>query len=504
MKGYSTRIKVGPLRNEKVGSLNSASSVYSMNLRAKENALEGYSTFVRDFPAIYYSGVLLDVTIDWPFPQVFHTDTGIYIGTREGLYKITYVADQWVASSMLASYAGSIYWPWTLADTPMFPVFASGDCFVYYDYTNTTWISWNKLSTSTPHIFAGSLWHKDWYQPVATCAFNGQVICVGSGTGTTAPSESRIVRWSEIGAFNFLGKTADARKNTAGYLYAPSDDSEVLLNCMQLDNTVIVYGTFSVFTLFPVSTPVPAFGIRPLLNTGINFPLAVGGSKKKHLMVDRLGFLWLITSEKVTKLGYQEFFAPMVSNASNLAYNAGEMHNLISVVYNPTEDEFYISDGTTSYLYNDAGLTLISKSISGIVDLMETRITSNVDILLNNQFGFFRNTADAQVYYTSVPFDLGVRSIKVIESVDINMTGGITDAEVMIKWRNDTKGSFRDTVWKRVSPEGQVSSMIAGVELQICVRIPSHEEVELRDITVRWKLTDKRFIRGMYASSTST
>jgi hypothetical protein len=503
MKGLSTPIKVGPLRTDTVGGRNSAHATLCRNVRAHKDGLEGYALNISAFPPIYATGgvTLLDTAVDWPFPQLFQTDSGLYMGNKTGIYKLAYTGGKWIGTALSSAiYTEGITWPWTIANGPLFPVFASGDCLVYYDYDSTYWAVWNKYYHSvTRH---GTRWSHDWENPVSVCFFKGQIITCGSTIASASPSFSRIVRWSEIGQFDFLGVTATTKKNTAGFTYAPTDDAEILLRCLPLEHVVVIYGTFSTFALAPVNRPAVTYAIKPVKSVGIANPLAVGGNLEKHLAVDRYGYLWLIKrmatlggSDEVEmkKLGYNEFFEDSVKT--------------VSVVYNSMEDEFYISDGVRSFLYNDLGLTEIGKCITSFVDYRNTRVTNELTDLVtiyDNPVGFVRPLSEQELQYSTDILDFGINGIKTIESVDIGGSFGLkTVAEVMVQWRNDKRGSFRDTPWKRCSPEGFVSPLVSGVEVKINLRLSTYTDVELNNITVKWKISDKRFIRGMYASSSN-
>jgi hypothetical protein len=196
---------------------------------------------------------------------------------------------------------------------------------------------------------------------------------------------------------------------------------------------------------------------------------------------------------EMKKLGYNEFFEDSVKT--------------VSVVYNSMEGEFYISDGVRSFLYNDLGLTEIGKCITSFVDYRNTRVTNELTDLVtiyDNPVGFVRPLSEQELQYSTDILDFGINGIKTIESVDIGGSFGLkTVAEVMVQWRNDKRGSFRDTPWKRCSPEGFVSPLVSGVEVKINLRLSTYTDVELNNITVKWKISDKRFIRGMYASSSN-
>ena len=369
MKGFSSVIKVGGLRSDSIGGRNAILATECKNAVLHKAGIEGYVPLILTLPTIYVGATPLDLSVRWPFPQVFKTDSGIYIGTDTGLYSVACVAGVWTATSLTSGYTGAITWPWTIADCPMFPVFASGDLFVYYDYDSTAWIARSKAYSTE----GGTRWHDDWYPPISACFFRGQIVVSGSATDSGTVSQQRVVRWTEIGNFDFLGMTATPRKNTSGELYAPGD--ETVMRVMALSDAIMVYGTQTVFAMKPVEKPAPTYSVDSVSSdagiiAGINSPLAVGGNYAKHLVVDRTGCLFLVSQEKgglvrgavtVKNLGYQEFLYPLVQGSNDCVTSR------VNVTYNSDYDEFYISDGKTGFIYNSVGLTKSTKQITSLM-----------------------------------------------------------------------------------------------------------------------------------------
>lgn len=123
--------------------------------------------------------------------------------------------------------------------------------------------------------------------------------------------------------------------------------------------------------------------------------------------------------------------------------------------------------------------------------------------ITGNNIGIYLMSGDRDLLYATDIIDFNLSSaIKTIEGIDI---GGSfddkTSVEVMIAWRNNKRTGFRDTTWKRVSPEGFCVPLVSGVEFIVYVRMSPCEEVELNTITAHVKVTDKRFIRGMYLNT---
>lgn len=497
MKSFPTEIKLHGLRSDGVTQKNSGFCIDCRDTRAQKWGLEGYTPDLSSLPRFVYGGGYLDMSIDWPFPQVWQTDSGIYIGKRDGIYKVALSAGVWTATKIASC---TTNWPWTLANCPLYPVFASGDCFVYYDYDTTQWIAYTGSNTS------GSLWNSSWKAPVSVLFHLGQILTVGANVATTSPSDSRVVRWSEIGAFRFLGQTATVERNEAGFLHGGIDDAEILLRALSLGKRVIVYGTFSCFSMRPVESPAPAFAVDSIRNIGIVNPLAVGGTDSKHLLVARDGTIWMVTLDQYSNVqmesvGFSEYFADMQAIV-DMSRGIG----IVNVVYNHTEEEFYISDGIESFIFNDNGLTRCSKNITSLLNYENAMVTgaTQFEYIADTPYAIYSSSGEGTTIQTDI-LDLGMNAIKTIETIELMGTlpeYGVV--EVMIETRVDRSSPFRSTKWVRCNKSGVASPIVAGVELRVNVRSSKADGLALEGLRLWWKLNDKRNIRGNYAATTTT
>ena len=141
MKGFRNTIKAGLSAGLRPGieARNSGMLVECYNGRPNKEGLEGYTPDLNALPDAAHVITGVDMTLDWPFPQIFHTDTGIFVGNRAGLYELT-VSGQAFTSS--AIWTGTVVWPWTLANCPGMPVFACAEVLIYYDTDVTAWKTW--------------------------------------------------------------------------------------------------------------------------------------------------------------------------------------------------------------------------------------------------------------------------------------------------------------------------------------------------------------------------
>ncbi len=354
-------------------------------------------------------------------------------------------------------------------------------------------------------------WTVSWGPPMCGCLYRGQVLLGGSYHTAEAsfPADSRIVRWSEIGAFRFLGATAEAKKNEAGFIYTSEASSECVMALLPLKNAVVVYTTMSVFLLKPVSQPAPTYGLDEFISgVGILNPLAVAGHRDMHIFLDKEGNLREISMGQYGQgyehkdLGFKHIFKDMQKD-----FNIGTRKGIVAVTYNRDEDEFYISDGIRSFVYANGGLTEIGVAISSYVNLRATLIADELfnsdesktlgcaTPLLNSEYMYFETDIE----------DFGMAAIKTITQVELGANfGSDKKAYVMIKWRNDRSSAFRSTAWKRCSPNGVATLYVSGCDFKVCVRISPVSGVVINNMTVEWQLSDKTSVRGRYVGGSDS
>lgn len=498
MKGFRSEQKAGftkGLRPESTSPRNSGLLTECLNGRIVEGGgLEGYVPSVSAFPAI----TSVVSTFDWPFPQLFKGDDALYVGNATSVYKLSVAAGVWSGSNLAAAFTHGITWPWTFAGFPLFPVFASGDLLVYYDYAATAWKFWQY---GDAHASAGSKWNSAWYQPISICDYNGQAICAGSKVATTAPSQSRLVRWSEIGSFDFLNQTATTRKNEAGEWFLPYDDKEMVQRVLPLDNAVVVYGTFGIWAMIPVAQPSAAWAFKHLSDFGIANPLAVGGDRKQHLFVDRLGRLCSLGTDLVVKdLGYEEFFSAIQTSVS-----IATSSDIIAVQYNPWEREWYIGSDEKQYIYREGGLTETVRRITSMVNLQLAAITDASDrsTITSAPYGFYSDlspTDAAYLKFVTDTIDFGYNGLKTLEYVEVvGDFPSATTFQVAIDYRySKDAAAFTRSSWVRCNPEGVAVPIVTATDFRVAVKVTPYTGVKVYGLKLGWKAVDKRHIRGVY------
>jgi len=84
---------------------------------------------------------LITITRRWPFPQVFVTDVGVFLGALEGLYRIIDPSPTRYPVIILYAYGtGATVFPWTCLPINTYPAFISGSVMLYYDSNASAYI----------------------------------------------------------------------------------------------------------------------------------------------------------------------------------------------------------------------------------------------------------------------------------------------------------------------------------------------------------------------------
>lgn len=381
----------------------------------------------------------------------YHIFKMLILSTATAFYEIE---SDWSLTELVTSLTtGDV---WDIANFGSYALAANGNAMVE---RNTTTGNWAALTSSA-----------DIPRVLTLCNFKGQ--CIGGNVKTTwhGCSTNSLV-WSEIGSIKF----APTKLNTAGFrnISWPGD----ILRVKRLGDTVIVYGEEGIGVLVPVNEPAPTFGFKNVMNVGIPAKGAVGGDEHVHVFVDEEGYLWIMTEGQAPKrLGYQEFFSALTAAS-------------IVVAHDPSEQEFYISDGSTSYLLTPYGLCETYQ-----------RVTSAVRIS-NTTHGPFSSGSDTSFTITTDTLDFGIRGFKTLATVELGVdTGGVSQAvQVGTQQRANKTGAFSSLSYINTSPNGVAMPIRTAEEFRVSVKAAAYGGMNLDYINLRVKLVDRRSIRGLYA-----
>lgn len=146
---------------------------------------------------------------------------------------------------------------------------------------------------------------------------------------------------------------------TAGAAVMPFSGS--VHHIKQLGPYMICYGTNGVAALQPIDDH-RAFGLVeiPGMDRGIGANInSVGGNEEVHAFVDEVGDVWVIDANlKAERLEYRQLFAAMIA-----------ANDVITVQYDPRNQEFWIGKSTESYVLSlKGGMTRAPMNTAGLCE----------------------------------------------------------------------------------------------------------------------------------------
>jgi hypothetical protein len=290
------------------------------------------------------------------------------------------------------------------------------------------------------------------------------------------------------------------QQNQMGFM--PMHWQGTVQKVLPLGNGVMVYGTNGI-SYMPSSGST--FGLVEILDHGVAGRSAAcagianraTGTIKEHVFIDEAGWLYKIGTDLIPrKLGYREYFERMLGYDILISYNPIEDEYHIACDYSTSREECYILSGDR--LYSSTYLvSSIAVSNGGAVGVY-TRPTGS-----SSTHPTFNVTNNAYAELVTCPIDLGIRGKKTIERVVVSaatsQTSGSPAVQVAAYWRNSHTASWTLSPYYTINYEGVAYLPITALEFKIVVRCTDYSKVDFDDITVQFKTTDKRIIRGTYA-----
>jgi len=423
------------LRKDKDNPINSQALIECFNGKPAERGIVPFEPL----------SPISELSIDWPFPQLFIGPYARLLATRDKLYSLD--ANWNVTLEADEITPGSVF---DMADFGSYVLLANDSGMIERDVASGIYTS---FGVWVDHPMVSTI-----------CNFKGQAVGGNVRTSWHGCGYNSVV-WSDIGSLNFVPD----RRNEAGF--RPMPWQGCVLRVMRLEDVVMVYGDNGIASLVPTSTAslgkYPAtFGLKEIMNVGISHKGAVGGDEHVHVFVDKKGWLWKAHSGKLERLGYQEYMKQMTLNQ-------------IMVSHDPSEKEFFISDGVKGFLLTDHGLCEVHQLVTSASSLDGVSI------------GVYEDSGDLEFRATTDAIDYGLRAFKTIAALELQADYAGVD------WKVD--GSFKSNPWVRVNDAGVATVQTTAIEFRLRAKSSSYVNANLDYIKSRLKLVDKRAIRGVYA-----
>ena len=297
-------------------------------------------------------------------------------------------------------------------------------------------------------------------------------------TGEDTSYAANFVSWSNVGGGDILGTNwFHAIINTDTYLdflerndsgFMPMPWQGEVLRVMQLGAGFMVYGDNGIAYMKRVVEPYPGYGMIELLKLGIADRGAAGGNNKQHRFVDTSGALWSIDGElNLQRLGYTEYFNPMVNND-------------ITIEMDESRGDFYISDASNCFLLTSNGLSELPQIVNSVM----------YNVYAEGTVGVFESSGDSEFRLQSQTIDFGTRSIKTIMNVQLH-TEDTSSMTIALKHRMTPSVGWSTTSYKTVTVEGVVTFMVSGAEFIVLVKKSAYSGVAVEGMTITWNISGK-------------
>lgn len=388
----------------------------------------------------------VEVTRSWPFPQYIDTEGGDqFVVVRSGASDVLY---QLSGSTVVAIATLSQGTRIELADFTSYRLFTNGVTMV-------------RVLNGTPAI-GGAIATIPLFR--TCCNFKGQCVA-GNVTSSWHGRGVNSVIWSAIGSIDFTPGIG----NTAGFRDLPSE----VYGVRHLGDRILCYGAKQLGWLLPASDPAPTFGYKNILSVGLAGRYAHGGDELEQVFVDEEGWLWRLNEQGLKRLGYREFMTQMTASS-------------IVVTFDRFKRDFGISDGAKSFLLSPHGLSETHQAISGMLR-RDGALVGDYEDLGKHDFRILTDT-----------LDFGYRGAKTLMTYEV---GADVPGKMSLSagWRAERGQEMRVVGPVPVNDQGVATLIVSGTEFQVALEASSPEEMNLNYLKLRYKMTDLRSLRGVYA-----
>ena len=285
--------------------------------------------------------------------------------------------------------------------------------------------------------------------------------------------------WTYSDALTDVVKDA-IRKGAIDFIKVPHGEVK---RAEQLGARIILYTDSGIYAA--VQREEGGFAIQKLLSTSITTPQHVTIGVSRHYAVDRQGILWIFYEDSLPKkLGYQHILGDIVGNSN------------FKLSYDQRSDNLYIAGNSVGYVLNKEGLTQLSSVVTGIFEELGTT-TPSVK-------GTYRGTNSSTFELTTYIGEATRRSQKHVHSVEVSYRG-LSEVKVSALVQYQRGSAWQSTASIPVNKEGVAYVRVIGADYKIKVEgeISDRTTATIDRITVRWRPTDSRYIRGLTEQNAS-
>jgi hypothetical protein len=411
----------------------------------------------------------LSVYYSWPFPQFItgekynfliirdtvNQEDAVYLVSADHL-TVTYI----FSVDELTFGKGNLM---EVADFGEYVFMTDGVCMIFWNPVTLSWQ--NIVSSSTIPLMS------------TVCNFMGQA--VGGGVlSTWHDCDETFYLWSQIGHFDFTPE----EDNEAGYRRDPFGGE--VYHVKRLEDNVIGYSSKGIIRIYPAKSPAATMGFEELHDVGLINRGAMNGNLREHLFVDSDYNVWKVgVGVDVGGISIAKVNPKMLGYQTQMKQLAGED---IIVTYDPARGDFYIGNSIKTFLLSPYGMTEVLQHPSAVwrSNKVSYMLPEAVDVTLPT--------------ICTEPFDMEYGGQKTVVSVesDASVVDG-PEAAVDQTYDNKTwsAGSF-----KPINNQGIAAITAAGNAFKFRLQFSDiYATTRISYLKVRYKMTDLRGIRGVYA-----
>ena len=436
----------------------------ALDFRIGRNDLEGYDRTTEDPLA-----GRVDMLYSWPFPQWISGERYNFLIIRDSIVnmedRVFLVADDYTVThifdvDVLTFGLGTMM---EVADFGEYAFMTNGVIMIYWDVGLA---DWQEIVASATIPMMRTV-----------CNFKGQAVG-GNIVSAWHDCDDTFYVWSRIGEMDFT----PTLRNEEGYRRCPYGGT--VYHTRRLGDHVVGYSSKGITLLSPVTSPAATFGFTELDDVGLINQGAIDGDIRRHVYVGTDYVIREIALQgdfvkkyDVKELGYYRYIEDL-----------GDAEPII-VKYDRIKKDFYIGNSEKTYLLSPYGLTEVTQHPSALW----TMSSDDKDVVM------LPNTLDGrEPMLATTVFDMGYRGQKTIFSIE-------TDAlltfnpEVTVGWMSTLAvWGYSNTV--PLNNEGIACIIASGNEFMVQISCDFVAvDSPIKYIKVRYKMTDLRGIRGVYA-----
>lgn len=424
--------------------------------RIGKGGTEAFPEGVNPLPAA------LDIYYSWPFPKFVQGEGYNFLIIRDSTVNhedsIYSVSDDMATVVSVFSVDALTFGIGTLmevADFGEYAILVNGVATVFWNVAASGWNA--QLATATIPLMR------------TICNFKGQAVG-GAPTTTWYGCDETFYIWSKIGSIDFTPEG----DNEAGYRRCPYGGT--VYHTRRMGGRVVGYSSKGVTFMTPVSEPAPTFGFEEMKKVGLVNRGAVDGSFDRQVYVGEDLIVREVTKEGVKDLGFK--------TQMDLLAATGED---IIVSYDKSNKDFFISNGEQTFLLSPKGMSELPQHPSTVwrVD------PDNVYMLPDTVDDYYPTI-------TTEAIDFGYSGDKTISTVETDAVL-MEDPEAAVVY-GDNATAFTSTDYVPINHQGVATIPASANMFRFSVRFSDiFDTFRISYIKARYKMTDLRSIRGVYA-----